>query len=148
MSVRIILADDRDAIRKAQRGILEAEPDFEIIGEACNGQELIQLVEQSPPDLVITDINMPIINGLEATRRLDHSYPDVKVIGFSSHETQACVLGMLQAGASGYVVKPSSVSELRKAIRVVLKGEFYLSPSLHGILIDEILRMHKKKYSI
>jgi DNA-binding NarL/FixJ family response regulator len=145
MSVKIILADDDGSLRRLQRRALESEPDFEIAGEACHGRELIQLVEQSQPDVVIMDISMPLMNGIEATRRLHQSHPEVKVIGFSSDATEATVLGTLRSGAVGYVLKPSSVTELKNAIRIVLKGQFYLSTSLHRILIDQILRMDKRK---
>ena len=145
MSVKIILADDNDAVRKAQRDILETESDFEIVGEAGNGRELIQLVEQSQADVVIMDINMPKINGFEAMRRLHQSHPELKVIAFSSHVKEAWVLAMLKSGASGYVPKQGPANELSKAIRAVLKGQAYVSQSLHGILIDEILRMDEKK---
>jgi DNA-binding NarL/FixJ family response regulator len=147
MSVKIILADDHDAIRQALRSILKADPDFEIAGEARNGREVIELVEQSQPDVVIMDISMPLMNGIEATRRLHQSHPEVKVMAFSSQATEAYVLGMFQAGATGYVLKPSSVAELRKAVRVILKGQVYVSPGLPGISIDEILRMDEKNTS-
>ncbi|NQV33353.1 MAG: response regulator transcription factor [Phycisphaeraceae bacterium] len=147
MRVKIVLADDHDAIRQALRSLLETEPDFEIVGEACHGSEAVQLVEQSQPDVVIMDISMPVINGIEATRRLNQSLPDVKVIAFSSHVAKPYVLGMFRAGASGYVVKPSSKAELRTAIRVVLKGQVHISQSLHVDLINEICTMDKEKHS-
>jgi DNA-binding NarL/FixJ family response regulator len=112
MSVRIILVDDYDAIRQAQRRILETESDFEIVGEACNGRKAIELVEQLRPDVVIIDINMPEINGIEATRIIHQSHPEVKVISYSSHSEKAYVLDMMRAGASGYVLKQSHVSEI------------------------------------
>lgn len=144
MSVRIILADDHDAVRQAMRRILETEPDFEIEGEARNGKEVIQLVKQSLPDVVLMDVTMPIVNGIEATRKLHQSYPDVKVIGYSSHATEAIVLGMFRAGASGYVLKPSSEAELKQAIGVVIKGQAYASPSIYSILLDKIRGMDEK----
>jgi DNA-binding NarL/FixJ family response regulator len=147
MSVKIILADDNEAIRLTHRCILETEPDFEVTGEACHGRELVQLVEQSQPDVVFMDISMPLMNGIEATRRLHQSHPEVKVVGLSSDETDATVLSMLQSGAIGYVLKPSSATELKQAIRIVLKGQFYLSTSLHRVLIDQILRMDKRHHS-
>ena len=148
MSVRIILVDDHDAIRQALRCILETESDFETVGEACNGREAIQLVEQLLPDVVIMDINMPEINGIEATRKIHQFYPNVKVIGYSSHSAKAYVLDMLRAGASGYVLKLSHANELSEAIRIVLKDQVYMSPSIHGILIEEIRSIDKKKSSM
>jgi DNA-binding NarL/FixJ family response regulator len=148
MSVNIILADDHDIIRYAQRRFLAAEPDFVITGEACNGREVIQLVAQSQPDIVIMDIDMPEINGIEATRRLHQSYPEVKVIGFSAHTTRPFILDMLNAGALGYVSKQSPASELIKAIRAVLEGETYVSPGISGSLIDEARRTTKQKISM
>jgi len=145
MSVKIIIADDYDAIRQAQRGILETEPDFEIVGEARNGREVIQLVEQSAPDVVIMDVNMPELNGIEATRWLRRSYAQVKVIAFSSHAEEGHVLAMLKSGASGYVLKPPPVNELIRAIRAVLNGQTFVSQGLHGILLDEMLRIDEKK---
>lgn len=145
MSVKIILADDDGSLRRLQRRALEPESDFDIVGEARNGRELIQLVEQSQPDVVIMEISLPLMNGIDATRRLHQSHPEVKVIGFSADASDATVLGMLQSGALGYVLKPSSVAELKMAIRSVLKREFYLSTKLHRILIDQVLRMDKRK---
>ena len=148
MSIKIILADDHQTIRLAQRCILEREPDFEIVAEACNGREIIQLVEQSPPDVVIMDINMPEIDGFEATRRLSESCPGVRVIGVSLHSTEAYVLGMLHAGASGYVSKNACVKELNQAIRVVLKGQVYVSGRMHDMLITEIRQIKGQKTPI
>ncbi len=147
MSVKIVLSDDNDAIRRIQRAILEADPDFEIVGEACNGQEAIRLVEQLQPDVVIMDINMPIINGFEATRKIHVSYPDVKVLGFSSHVGEAYVRGMLQAGASGYLVKPSSMDEMKSAVRAVYAGRVYVNQSMHSTLINELSKKNTTRES-
>jgi len=144
MSVTIILVDDHDAIRQAQRRTLETEPDFEIIGEACNGREAIELVEQSQPDVVIMDIIMPEISGIEATRRLHQSCPDVKVIGFSLDATKPFILSMLNAGASGFVSKQCPANELRKAILTILKGETYVSPEISSVFVDEIHRKNER----
>ncbi len=148
MSVKIILADDHQAIRLAQRCILEKEPDFEIVAEARNGEEAIQCAEQHRADIVIMDINMPVLNGIEATRRLHQSHPEIKVIAFSLNVSQAFVRAMLKSGASGYVAKQSAVTELSKAIRAVQKDRVYVSPGTHGSLIDEIRRADKNRASM
>jgi two-component system, NarL family, response regulator DegU len=145
VNVRIILADEDSSVRQTQRRILETEPCFEVIGEAHNGRELIQLVEQARPDIVIMEVNLPEINGFETMRRLHRSYPELKAIVFSSYVKEAYVLAMLKSGASGYMSKQSPVNELGKAIRAVLRGQAYVSQSLHSILINEILRMDKEK---
>ena len=143
MSVRIILVDDSGAIRQAQRCILETEPDFEIIGEARNGREAIELVGQSQPDIVIMDIMMPETNGIEATRRIHQSCPDVKVIGFSLDATKPFILSMLNAGASGFVSKECPASELKQAILAVLNGETYVSPEISDVFVDETPRKNE-----
>lgn len=145
MSVKVILADDHEQIRYAQRCILEGEAEVEIIAEAANGRELLQRVAQLGSDIVIMDINMPEINGIEATRRLRQSHPDVKVIGFSLYATSAMILNMLNAGAWAYVSKKCAVNELGEAIRAVVKGQRYISPSICGAAIREIRRKDQKE---
>ncbi len=140
MSVNIVIADAHESTRQTLRHILEAEPNVEIAGEARQGMELIRLVEQLLPDIVMMDITQPVMNGFEATRRLRQSHPEVKVIGLLPQAADADILGMLRAGASSCVLKPLSVTELRKALWVVLKNQYYISPSFHGILINRILK--------
>ena len=143
MSARIILVDDCDVIRQAQRHIMDTEPDFEILGEARNGREAIQLVRQSQPDIVIMDIMMPETNGIEATRIIHQSCPDVKVIGFSLDATRPFILSMLNAGASGFVSKECPWNELKKAILAVLKGETYIRPEISDVFVDETPRKNE-----
>ncbi len=130
MSARIILADDHDPTRRLQRRILEREAGFEVIGEARNGRDVIELVEHSRPDVVVMDIDMSEVNGIEAARILQQSYPDVRIIACSLHSSTAHVQSMFKAGALGYVLKSNVVDELGKAIRTVLKGQVYLDPEI------------------
>lgn len=137
MSIKIILADDHGLMRRTQRVILQEEPDFEIIGEACTGKEAVELAEELKPDVVIMDIDMPELNGIEATRRLRQNHPETRVVGFSVCPKRAYVLAMLSAGALGYVLKESPVKELMQAIRAAYKGQIYVSSDIRGMLSDE-----------
>ena len=128
MSTRIVIADDQDIMRRIIRYILRDESDFEVVAEARDGKEAIELVARLSPDLVIMDIGMPESSGIEATRLIHEFYPDVKVVTCSTYSTGAVIQRMLDAGALGYVTKRLVGQELCKAIRVVLKGEIYLSP--------------------
>lgn len=139
MSVKIIIADDHDAMRDAQRTVLESDSDFEIVGEACDGAEAIRLAGELRPDIVIMDINMPDVDGVGATCRLHQSHPNVKVIGFSLHATEPVILSMLYAGAAGYVSKSCPQGELTRAIKAVLQGKTYVSSPNEGLSADEIL---------
>ena len=144
MSVKIILADDHAAVRHAQRTVLEAKSNLEIVGEASNGREVIQLVGELRPDIVIMDVNMPEIDGVEATCKLSQSYPNVKVIGFSLHATEPVILSMLYAGASAYVSKTCPSGELPKAIQAVLQGKTYVSPPIPTESLDGIIPVDKQ----
>jgi len=144
MSINIILADDHGLMRRTQPVVLQEEPDFEIIGEACTGQEAVELAEKLRPDVVIMDINMPELNGIEATCRLQQNHPEIRVVGFSVCAKKAYVLAMLNAGALGYVLKESPVKELRQAIRAAYKGQIYVSSDIHGMLSDENCEIDKR----
>ena len=132
MSIEIVLADDCDAIRHAQRCILELETDWVVVGEAQNGREAIELVNELEPDVVVMDINMPNVDGITATRVLHQLHPNIRVVACSSHCSKAVVMSMLRAGASGYVLKGSAGYELGKAIRAVLEGGIYIDPEIRS----------------
>jgi two-component system, NarL family, response regulator NreC len=136
MAVRILLADDHPVVRLGIRNLLEAEPGFEIAGEVADALQVIPQVEALQPDVLVLDLIMPGLNGLEITRRLTRSAPQTHIIVLSMHANEAYVIEALRNGASGYVLKGSDASELVHAIREVLDGKRYLSPPLSEHTIE------------
>lgn len=139
--IRIFLADDHKLLRQSLRVLLEKEPDVAIVGEAGNGLKTLDQVEALAPDVVLMDISMPHLDGLEATRRIKKRHPDVKVLILSMHGDDQYVGQALRAGASGYLLKDASKDELLLAIRAISQGGSYLSPRLSKMLIDDYLRL-------
>jgi DNA-binding NarL/FixJ family response regulator len=137
MSIRIILADDHQIIREGIRSLLDKEPDMEVIGEAKNGREAVDLTVQLVPDVVVMDIGMPDLNGMEATRQIVEQVSDVKVLALSMHSDRQFAAGILAAGASGYLLKDAAFDELAEAIRSVHKGQCYLSPGITGVVLND-----------
>lgn len=140
MTTRILLAEDHGITRQGLRSLIEKEPDMEVVGEAKDGREALELVRQLVPDVVITDITMPNLNGVDATRQIVHDFPQVKVIALSIHSKTAFVTGMLKAGASGYLLKESLFDELLEATRTVLAGGTYLSPKIAGVVVNSFIK--------
>jgi DNA-binding NarL/FixJ family response regulator len=138
--IRVLLAEDHTIVRKGLRSLLDAEPDIEVVGEADNGRQAIQQVRDLSPDVVLMDITMPELNGLEATRRIKGQFPQVQVLVLSMHANEQYVFEILRAGASGYLVKQSAVAELVLAIRAVHRGDGFLSPAISRTVIDEYSR--------
>jgi DNA-binding NarL/FixJ family response regulator len=124
-----MLADDHQIVRQGLRILLEAEPDMEIIAEADNGRKVLKKAQELLPDVIIMDLSMPELNGIEATRQILSGAPEVKVIALSMHSDSLFVLNMIKAGASGYLLKDCALEELVKAIRAVVAHKTYLSPS-------------------
>ena len=141
--IRVFLADDHLILREGIRLLLQKVPDIEMVGEAGDGAEAVAKVEQSVPDVVLMDITMPGLNGLEATKRIKQKNPQIKVLILTMHETGQYLSGMLKAGASGYVVKTTTTSELISAIRAVQQGDVYLYPSIVRMLVDDYLQKVK-----
>ena len=135
--LRILLADDHAMVRKGFRLILEAQPDMQIVGEAGNGREAVELAEQLHPDVVVMDVAMPELNGIEATRRLVASAPRTRVLALSMHKDSVYVREILRAGARGYLLKDSIDSDLVNAVRAVAKGEGYLSPGVSDAVLSD-----------
>jgi DNA-binding NarL/FixJ family response regulator len=132
---RVLLADDHDVVRQGFRLVLGTQPDIEVVGEAPNGREAVELARRLLPDLVLMDVTMPVMGGLEATRRLKTEMPGVCVLMFTSHEEPEYLLEAIQAGAAGYVLKGAPVSRLIGAIRRALGGESPLDQEMAATLI-------------
>jgi len=135
--IRVLLAEDHTIVRKGLRSLLDDEAGIEIVGEAEDGQQTMELVQHLLPDVVLMDITMPVLNGLEATRQIKKLFPQVKVLVLTVHSTEEYIFQVLRAGASGYVVKQAAVSELVQAIRTVYHGDSFLSPSISRQAIEE-----------
>lgn len=138
--IKVLLAEDHTIVRKGIRSLLDDEPDIEVVGEAEDGREALAKVEELAPDVVLMDITMPNLNGLDATRQIKKLYPEVKVLGLTMYTNEEYILQLLQAGASGYLVKQSAPGELVWAIQAAHRGESFLSPSISKTIIDEYLR--------
>lgn len=134
--IRLLLAEDHEVMREALRSLLNAHSGLTVVGEAGTGRELLALAETTAPDVVVMDINMPELNGIEATRQLCAGFPHIRVIGLSVHEKGRMVSEMLKAGATGYVPKSSAARELLTAIRTVMAGKLYVSPEVLGDLME------------
>ena len=135
--IRVLLADDHTVVRQGLRALLAAEEDIEIVGEAENGRQAIQLVKKLLPDVAVIDIAMPVLNGLEATRQITRSVPSTKVLILSSYSDDEYVQQLTEAGAAGYLVKQTAANELLKAIREAERGNAYFSPAIAKRLRDQ-----------
>jgi DNA-binding NarL/FixJ family response regulator len=138
--IRILLADDHAVVRQGFKMILDAQADMEIVGEAANGRQAVDLAEQLRPDVVVMDVSMPELNGIEATRRLASSLPRARVVALSMHKDSVYVREILRAGARGYLLKDSGAADLVAAIRAVASGESYLSPAVSNAVLDDYRR--------
>jgi DNA-binding NarL/FixJ family response regulator len=143
--VRILLADDHSLVRASLRSLLTDNPAIEVVGEASDGRQALELVGQHRPQIVLMDISMPGLNGLEATRQIVKAHPSVRVIVLSMHATDQHVLRALRAGASGYVLKGSLPRELELAIEAVARGEIFLSPAISRHVIEVYLSQSADK---
>ena len=140
MKIRVLLVDDHAIVRAGLRMILAAEPDMTMVGEAADGESALRMTEETHPDVVVMDISMPGIGGLEGIRRLKESVPDTQVVVLTMHEDQRYFFQALEAGASGYVIKGAAPIELLTAIRAVRKGQAYFCPSLAKQMLNDYLR--------
>ncbi len=140
MSIRILLADDHKIMRDGLRSLLEKQSDMEVVAEAENGRTTVQLAQKLLPDVVIMDIAMPDLNGIEATRQIIATAPSVKVLALSMHSNRAFVTGMLSAGASGYLLKDSAFEELARAIRVIVMNQTYLGLGITKAVVKDYVR--------
>lgn len=137
--IRLLLVDDHEVVRRGLRMLLENEADLNIVGEADTGAQALEMVETLKPDVVIMDITLPDISGIDATRRIKAQYPEVAVVALTIHEDQQYFFEMLQVGASGYVPKRAAPDDLISAIRATHRGEMYIYPSLARLLVGDFL---------
>lgn len=138
--IRVVIADDHALLRAGIRALLENLGDVEIVAEAGDGREALALVAAHRPDVILSDISMPVLNGLEVAERVGRDFPDVKVIILSMHSSEEYVCQALRAGASGYLLKDADTAELKLAIQAVARGETYLSPAVSKHVIAEYVR--------
>jgi DNA-binding NarL/FixJ family response regulator len=144
---RVVIAEDHTILREGLRALLSAEPDFEVVGEAEDGQEAIRMVEKLSPNLILMDLSMPRMNGLDAIREIKKKSDGTKILVLTVHKTDEYILATLQAGADGYILKDSTHAELGMAIRTVLGGKFYLSPGISEKIIEGYLAGNKPSKS-
>ncbi len=135
--IRVLLADDHSLVRKGFRRILENQADMTVVGEASDGQEAVQMTESLRPDILVMDVTMPRLNGIEATRQVTRLRPQTRVVALSMQEDGVYVREMLKAGARGYLLKECTESDLVSAIREVAQGKAWLSPDVSSAVIDD-----------
>jgi two-component system, NarL family, response regulator NreC len=138
--IRILLADDHAVVRQGFKMILGAQSDMEIVGEAGNGRDAVEMAEKLRPDVVVMDVAMPELNGIEATRRLLANAPHARVLALSMHKDSVYVREILRAGARGYLLKDSIAADLVAAVRAVASGEGYISPAVSGAVLEDYRR--------
>ena len=136
----VLLADDHKILRQGLRTLLEQEKDIHVVGEADNGRTSIKLAGELAPDVVIMDVAMPDLNGVDATRRITEAQPKSRVLALSMHSDGRYVKGMLQAGARGYILKDCAAEELTRAIRTVMANQVYVSPGVTGAIVNDYIR--------
>ena len=140
MKIRVLLADDHTILRDGIRSLIEDEPDMEVIGEAEDGITVVKLADSLKPDVILMDLAMPLLNGLEATRQIRKNQPGAKILILTMHENEEYIRQVLAAGAMGYILKDAAARELLGAIRSVHKGEVVLSPAITRLIVTDYLR--------
>jgi DNA-binding NarL/FixJ family response regulator len=138
--LRILIGDDHTLVRKGLRKILEEQPDWEVVAEADDGRQAVKETQALEPDLVILDIGMPLLNGIEATRQIVRRRPGVSVLILSMHAEEAYITQALQAGARGYLLKDSADTDLLNAVGAVSSGKSFFSPAVSAVMLDDFVR--------
>lgn len=136
-TIRILLADDHTIVRQGLKLILASQPDLEVVAEAANGREAVELAAKTKPDIVLMDVAMPELNGIEATRRMVEANSRLKILVLSMHKEAVYVREILRAGARGYILKDAIDTELLSAVRSVARGDGYISPAVSGALLSD-----------
>lgn len=146
MHMRVLLADDHTLVRAGLRKLLESLPDIEVVGEAEDGLAMLTLIEKQHPNLVLMDIAMPGLNGLEAAARLTKTYPQIRVLILSMHQNEDYVRQALRNGAAGYLLKDAAPVELELALKAIFRGETYLSPAVSkGVVSNYVRRLRTEE---
>ncbi len=138
--IRVLLAEDHTIVRQGIAALLGVESDMEVVGEASSGLEAIELAKKLGPDVVLMDIGMRQLNGLEATREIKRLFPSMKILVLTMYDNEEWIFQILKAGASGYLIKDSAMTDLSSALRAVYQGDSYLSPSISKMVIEEYIR--------
>jgi len=138
--LRIVLADDHAIVRAGLKAVIGGHPDMEVVGEAANGMAAVERTSELHPDVVVMDVSMPDVNGVEATREIRRRWPGVRVLALTVHEDRSYLRDLTEAGASGYVLKRSAAEDLVHALRVVAKGDMYLDPAVTAVLLGRLSR--------
>lgn len=143
--IKVVLADDHVVVRSGIKNLLENEGDVEVIGEASNGEEALQVVQKLKPDLLIIDIRMPVMNGLDATKMLTQTTTSTKALILSMHDDEDYILQSIESGASGYLLKDTSKDEFMKAIKTIYQGGKYFSGDISQVLVNSYLNVKDRK---
>jgi two-component system response regulator NreC len=143
--IRIVLADDHTIMRSGLRAVLDRYSDMQVVGEAADGRAAIQCVEENRPDVVVMDVAMPNLNGIEAARQISAKHPGVSIVVLSMHSDEGYVLRALKAGARGYLLKDSAEGDLITAIRAVSQGKAFFSPAISRMLVDDYMRQLQQR---
>lgn len=144
MAIRILLVEDQKIMREGLSSLLKSNTDMEVIGEAENGREAVRFACELKPDIIVMDVNMPEMDGIDATCQIIAKIPDARIVALSMYPKKSFIEGMLRAGASAYVLKEKAFSELVKAIKTVLDGEIYLCPKATSIMVNSYIREKPK----
>lgn len=137
--LRVLVVDDHGIVRSGVRSLIDSQPDMEVVGEATRGEEAVEKARELRPELIIMDITMPGMNGIEATRQIKKDYPETNILALTIHDDSEFFFPVLRAGASGYVLKEAEPEELLSAIHMVSEGQVYLSPSVTKALLESVV---------
>jgi len=144
-AIRILLADDHTVVRKGLRLLLESHPGFKVIAEAANGREALSLAEENRPDVVVLDVAMPLLNGIETARQISGKLPQTAIVFLSMHSDEGYVLKALKSGAKAYLLKDSAEDDLINAIKAVSEGKAFFSPAISKMLVEDYMRQMRER---
>jgi DNA-binding NarL/FixJ family response regulator len=140
--LRVLLADDHAILREGLKALINVHPDMEVVGEAEDGKAAFDRTKELRPDVVVMDVSMPNVNGVQATRDVHRQWPNVRILALTVHEERSYLRELMEAGASGYVLKRSAAEDLVHALKVVARGDVYLDPSVTAVVLGKVARMN------